>query len=67
MIVSIVLTAVNICIISIVWYRLGRQSVMRDLFKAYKDVCEDNECKQIIINCLKDKLSKYEKEEERHD
>lgn len=43
-----------------VFYRIGRQSVINDLIKAYNDVCRNNEDKQIIIKCLKEQQKNKE-------
>ena len=41
-------------------YRLGKQSVINNLIKEYKNVVKENEDKQIIINCLKEQLKDKE-------
>lgn len=38
------------------YYRIGKQSVINDLIKAYKEVCKDNEEQRIIIKCLQERL-----------
>ena len=41
-------------------YRLGKQSVINNLIKEYKNVVKDNEDKQIIIKCQTDRIKKGE-------
>lgn len=66
--IDIILTIVSVLAASFVWYRLGRQSVIDDLIKAYENVCRINESSQIIIKSLLNRLKEYkEKENERHE
>lgn len=66
--IDIILTIVSVLAASFVWYRLGRQSVIDDLIKAYEHVCKINECDEFIIESLKRRLKEYkEKENERHE
>lgn len=66
--IDIILTMVSVLAVSFVWYRLGRQGVIDKLIKAYKEVCELNECDQIIIKSLENRLKEYEeKEKESHE
>lgn len=51
---------VSVLAASFVWYRLGRQSVIDDLIKAYENVCRINESSQIIIKSLLNRLKEYE-------
>lgn len=55
-----ILTMVSVLAASFVWYRLGRQSVIDDLIKAYENVCRINESSQIIIKSLLNRLKEYE-------
>ena len=55
-----ILTMVGVLAASFVWYRLGRQSVIDDLIKAYENVCRINESSQIIIKSLLNRLKEYE-------
>lgn len=52
---SIILTVINIVIAWFLYYRIGKQSVINDLIKAYKEVCKDNEEQRIIIKCLQER------------
>lgn len=61
--IDIILTTVSLLAASFVWYRLGRQSVIDDLIKAYKKVCRLNECDEFIIESLKNRLKEYEEKE----
>ena len=56
---------VSVLAASFVWYRLGRQSVIDDLIKAYENVCRINESSQIIIKSLQNRLKEYKEKEER--
>lgn len=51
---SIILTVINIVLVGFFFYRIGKQSVINDLIKAYKEVCKDNEEQRIIIKCLQE-------------
>lgn len=63
-----ILTTVIVLAASFVWYKIGRQSVIDDLIKAYENVCRINESSQIIIKSLQNRLKEYkEKEKERHE
>lgn len=53
---SIILTVINIVLAWFFYYRIGKQSVINDLIKAYKEVCKDNEEQRIIIKCLQERL-----------
>ena len=63
--IAIILTAINVLIAGVSYYRLGRQSMFEDLFKRYEKMCRLNECDQIIINSLLNRLKEYEEKEER--
>ena len=63
--IDIILTMVSVLAASFVWYRLGRQSVIDDLIKAYENVCRINESSQIIIKSLQNRLKEYKEKEER--
>lgn len=52
----IILTVINIVLVWFIYYRIGKQSVINDLIKAYKEVCKDNEEQRIIIKCLQERL-----------
>lgn len=66
--IDIILTIVSVLAASFVWYRLGRQSVIDDLIKEHEKVCRLNECDQIIIKSLLNRLKEYEeKEKESHE
>lgn len=58
--IDIILIIVSVLAASFVWYRLGRQSVIDDLIKAYEHVCKINECDEFIIESLKRRLKEYE-------
>lgn len=58
--IDIILTIVSVLAASFVWYRLGRQSVIDDLIKEHEKVCRLNECDQIIIKSLLNRLKEYE-------
>lgn len=58
--IDIILTIVSVLAASFVWYRLGRQSVIDDLFKAYEYECKLNQCNVILIERLRNELKKYE-------
>lgn len=51
----IILTVINIVLAWFFYYRIGKQSVINDLIKAYKEVCKDNEDQRIIIKCLQER------------
>lgn len=51
----IILTVINIVLAWFFYYRIGKQSVINDLIKAYKEVCKDNEDQLIIIKCLQER------------
>ena len=63
--IDIILTMISVLAASFVWYRLGRQSVIDDLIKAYENVCRINESSQIIIKSLQNRLKEYKEKEER--
>lgn len=63
--IAIILTLINVFIAGVSYYRLGRQSMFEDLFKRYEKMCRLNECDQIIINSLLNRLKEYEEKEER--
>lgn len=63
--IAIILTLINVFIAGVSYYRLGRQSMFEDLFKRYEEMCRLNECDQIIINILLNRLKEYEEKEER--
>lgn len=63
--IAIILTLINVLIAGVSYYRLGRQSMFEDLFKRYEEMCRLNECDQIIINSLLNRLKEYEEKEER--
>lgn len=63
--IAIILTLINVLIAGVSYYRLGRQSMFEDLFKRYEEMCRLNECDQIIINILLNRLKEYEENEER--
>lgn len=63
--IAIILTVINVLIAGVSYYRLGRQSMFEDLFKRYDEMCRLNECDQIIINILLNRLKEYEEKEER--
>lgn len=63
--IAIILTLINVLIAGVSYYRLGRQSMFEDLFKRYEEMCRLNECDQIIINILLNRLKEYEEKEER--
>lgn len=66
--IDIILTIVSVLAASFVWYRLGRQSVIDDLIKEHEKVCRLNECDEIIIKSLLNRLKEYEeKEKESHE
>lgn len=58
--IDIILTIVSLLAASFVWYRLGRQSVIDDLIKEHENVSRLNECDQIIIKSLLNRLKEYE-------
>lgn len=51
----IILTVINIVLAWFFYYRIGKQSVINDIIKAYKEVCKDNEDQLIIIKCLQER------------
>lgn len=63
--IAIILTLINVFIAGVSYYRLGRQSMFEDLFKRYEEMCRLNECDQIIINIMLNRLKEYEEKEER--
>ena len=56
----VVLVLMNVVMGYFLCYRLGKQSVINNLIKEYKNVVKENEDKQIIINCLKEQLKDKE-------
>lgn len=62
-VITIILTVINACVLAAMCHSIGKQSVIDKLIKAYKEVCELNECDQIIIKSLQNRLKEYEKEE----
>lgn len=41
-------------------HRIGKQSVIDALFKAYEYECKLNQCNEILIERLRNELKKYE-------
>ena len=62
-VIAIILTAINVLIAGVSWYRLCRQSMFAYLLERYERTCRLNECDQIIIKSLQNRLKEYEKEE----
>jgi len=56
----VVLVLMNVVMGYFLCYRLGKQSVINNLIKEYKNVVKDNEDKQIIIKCQTDRIKKGE-------
>ena len=59
-VIAIIITAINVCILAALYHRIGKQSVIDDLIKAYENVCRLNQCNEILIERLRNELKKYE-------
>ena len=59
-VIAIIITAINVCILAALYHRIGKQSVIDALFKAYENVCRLNQCNEILIERLRNELKKYE-------
>lgn len=51
-----ILTAINLVLMGVVWYRNGRQSAYDDLVKAYKRACQENALLWATIDKLEKRL-----------
>ena len=59
-VIAIIITAINVCMLAALYHRIGKQSVIDALFKAYENVCRLNQCNEILIERLRNELKKYE-------
>ena len=59
-VIAIIITAINVCMLAALYHRIGKQSVIDALFKAYENVCRRNQCNEILIERLRNELKKYE-------
>ena len=59
-VIAIIITAINVCMLAALYHRIGKQSVIDALFKAYGNVCRLNQCNEILIERLRNELKKYE-------
>lgn len=60
----IILTVINTLLAWIVFYRLGRQSVINNLLKAYKEECRNSEAGMEIIYALKERIRQLKEKDE---
>lgn len=60
----IILTVINIVLAWIVFYRLGRQSIINNLLKAYKEECKNSEAAMEIIYALKERIRQLKEKDE---
>ena len=51
--ITLVITLVNIILAGVMWNRLGRQSVINDILRAYDTACRLNEEQSRAIDRLK--------------
>ena len=59
-VIAIIITAINVCMLAALCHRIGKQSVIDALFKAYEYECKLNQCNEILIERLRNELKKYE-------
>lgn len=60
MTISIILTVINIALAWFFYYRLGRQSVINNLLKAFKEECKNSEAAMEIIYSCKKRIRQLE-------
>lgn len=60
----IILTVFNIVIAQLFFYRIGRQSVINNLLKAYKKECRNSEAGMEIIYALKERIRQLKEKDE---
>lgn len=60
MTISIILTVINIVLAWFFYYRLGRQSVINNLLKAYKEECKNSKAAMEIIYSCKKRIRQLE-------
>lgn len=60
----ILLTVINIVLDWFVFYRIGKQSVINDLIKAFKKECRNSEAGMEIIYALKERIRQLEEKDE---
>lgn len=60
----ILLTVINTLLAGIGYYRFGRQSVINDLIKAYKEECQNSEAGMEIIYALKERIRQLKEKDE---
>lgn len=63
-IIIIILTVINTLLAWIVFYRLGRQSIINNLLKAYKEECRNSEAGMGIIYALKERIRQLKEKDE---
>ena len=56
-VVNVIILAINLVVLGVVWYRVGRQRAYDDIVNAYKYVCQDNERLWSVVRTLKDRLA----------
>lgn len=56
----IILTVINIVLAWFFFYRIGKQSVINDLIKAFKEECQNSEAGMEIIYALKERIRQLE-------
>lgn len=60
----IILTVINIVLAWFFFYRIGKQSVINDLIKAYKEECQNSEAGMEIIYALKERIRQLKEKDE---
>ncbi len=65
--IPLILTVINVILAWVVWYRLGKQSVISDILKAYEEGCKDNGEMRVLIALLKNKIANSRGGKEAHD
>lgn len=56
----IILTVINIVLAWFFFYRIGKQSVINDLIKAFKEECKNSEAAMEIIYSCKKRIRQLE-------
>lgn len=60
----ILLTVINIALSWFIFYRIGKQSVINDLIKAFKEECRNSEAGMEIIYALKERIRQLKEKDE---
>lgn len=60
----ILLTVINIVLSWFIFYRIGKQSVINDLIKAFKEECRNSEAGMEIIYALKERIRQLKEKDE---